>query len=69
LSGAGALLGLGQKDVLTGGLAADLFILRNASGRFYDDASSSTSGTVDFAYMLIEAPRDFARQRGAVFLT
>jgi Ca2+-binding RTX toxin-like protein len=36
-------------DTLTGGSGADLFVLGNASGTFYNDDYSSQTGTTDYA--------------------
>jgi hypothetical protein len=45
----GALMGRGSVDRLTGGLGNDLFILGDASGRFYDDQILGNSGIQDYA--------------------
>ena len=44
-----ATLGRGTVDVLTGGAENDLFVLGNASGVFYSDGSTATSGRGDYA--------------------
>lgn len=45
----GTRIGKGTIDVLTGNGGADLFILGDSRGRFYDDARGSSSGTSDYA--------------------
>jgi Ca2+-binding RTX toxin-like protein len=47
--GAGAKLGKGTIDALTGGSGDDVFVLGDSRGRFYDDGSARSSGTSDFA--------------------
>ncbi|NJC04500.1 hypothetical protein GGQ97_000293 [Sphingomonas kaistensis] len=47
--GNGKSLGKGTIDTLTGGAGNDVFVLGDERGRFYDDGSSRTSGTNDFA--------------------
>ncbi len=42
-------LGRGEIDVITGGSGNDLFILGNASGVFYNDGNTTTSGFGDYA--------------------
>ncbi len=44
-----ANLGRGDIDFLTGGTGNDLFVLGNASGVFYDDGNTTTSGFGDYA--------------------
>jgi hypothetical protein len=39
----------GEIDTLTGGSGADLFVLGNSSGIFYNDGYNSQSGTTDYA--------------------
>jgi trimeric autotransporter adhesin len=57
LDGTGAQPGTGQRDSLAGGLGADLFVLGNASERYYDDGRSDTSGRGDYAYLTDFSPR------------
>jgi hypothetical protein len=47
LSGAGASSVVGEKDTLTGG-GADLFLLGNSKGRFYNNGNRSTPGIGDY---------------------
>lgn len=42
-------LGKGTIDVLTGGSGNDVFVLGDSRGRFYDDGSTRSSGTGDYA--------------------
>jgi subtilisin family serine protease len=42
-------MGAGQIDVLTGSSGADVFVLGDSRGVFYDDRSSGNLGTADFA--------------------
>ena len=44
-----AALGRRQMDVLTGGLGADIFVLGDARGVFYDDRSNGNLGAADYA--------------------
>ena len=46
---AGPDLGNGTIDVLYGRAGADVFILGDARGAFYDDGDASSAGTNDFA--------------------
>ncbi|EDX87224.1 hypothetical protein S7335_4931 [Synechococcus sp. PCC 7335] len=41
--------GLGEQDVLIGGIGADRYVLGNTLGAFYDDGDIGTSGLADFA--------------------
>ncbi|HEY5792927.1 MAG TPA: calcium-binding protein [Chthoniobacterales bacterium] len=52
LTGASAAtFGVGELDTLTGGVGDDRFVLGNSAGRFYDDGSTATAGTVDYAFI------------------
>jgi hypothetical protein len=42
-------LGRGQIDTLTGGGGADLFLLADSRGTFYNDGNTKTQGTGDYA--------------------
>ena len=42
-------LGQGQIDVLIGGLGADVFLLGDSRGIFYDDGNASSTGISDYA--------------------
>jgi hypothetical protein len=44
-----AALGRRQMDVLTGGLGADIFVLGDARGVFYNDGSNGNLGAADYA--------------------
>lgn len=44
-----AAMSRGQIDVLTGGLGADVFVLGDSRGVFYDDLRSGNLGTDDYA--------------------
>jgi subtilisin family serine protease len=44
-----AAMGAGQIDVLTGGAGADLFVLGDSRGVFYDDRRNDNLGTTDYA--------------------
>ena len=44
-----AALGRGQKDTLTGSFGKDTFLLADSRGNFYDDGSTSSKGTNDYA--------------------
>ncbi len=46
-----ANLGRGEIDFLQGGSGNDVFVLGNASGVFYDDGNSLTSGLADCAFI------------------
>ncbi len=46
-----ANLGRGEIDLLQGGSGNDVFVLGNASGVFYDDGNSLTSGLADCAFI------------------
>lgn len=54
LPSAGSNLGKGTIDRLTGNAGADLFILGDSRGVFYDDGSTRSAGTSDYALV-----RDF----------
>ena len=41
--------GRNEQDTLSGGAGADIFILGNEAGVFYDDGDNATSGDTDFA--------------------
>jgi hypothetical protein len=45
----GSHIGKGTIDVLTGRAGADVFVLGDARGRFYDDGASRAAGTGDYA--------------------
>ena len=47
----GAAPGRGEIDVLVGGAGADLFVLGDDRGIFYDDGDGGTSGTGDYAFV------------------
>jgi subtilisin family serine protease len=49
-------MGLGQIDVLTGGLGADVFLLGDSRGVFYDDRIKNNFGALDYALI-----KDFKR--------
>ena len=57
-------LGRGTIDVLTGGSENDLFILGNASGVFYSDGFTSTSGRGDYARITDYANGDRIQLKG-----
>ncbi len=57
----GTWLGKGEKDRLTGGKQADLFVLGTQKRALYDDAKSGTLGTKDYALVT-----DFRRSDGDV---
>lgn len=54
-------LGKGQVDTLTGGDGADLFLLADARGTFYNDGNSRNYGKNDYALI-----RDFSASQGDV---
>ena len=58
-------LGRGTIDVLTGGTENDLFVLGNASGVFYSDGSTSTSGRGDYARITDFAAGDRIQLKGS----
>jgi len=58
-------LGRGSIDVLTGGTENDLFVLGNASGVFYSDGSTSTSGRGDYARITDFAAGDRIQLKGS----
>lgn len=45
----GAALGRGQIDTLSGGAGADVFVLGDSRGMFYDDGASNRLGSADYA--------------------
>lgn len=56
-------LGRGQIDTVTGGAGADVFLLADARGGFYDDGRSTNSGTGDYLRI-----NDFNTSDGDVLL-
>jgi subtilisin family serine protease len=56
---AAANLGRGQIDYVTGAGAADVFLLADARGSFYDDGRSRNSGTRDYLHI-----KDFSTSEG-----
>jgi Ca2+-binding RTX toxin-like protein len=51
LDGVGDLLDIDQKDSLTGGVGADVFVLGSAAGRYYDDGDVLIPGTADYVHV------------------
>jgi Ca2+-binding RTX toxin-like protein len=58
-------LGKGTIDILTGGGGSDLFVLGDARGRFYDDGSSRSAGTADYARITDFAAGDKLQLKGS----
>jgi hypothetical protein len=46
-----SLRGRGTNDVLSGNGGPDLFLLGDATGKYYDDGDKATAGSKDFAYI------------------
>lgn len=59
LDGTLSYLGDGEQDTLTGGGGADLFVLANPQGLYYDNDDPDTGGASDFALIT-----DFSRSQG-----
>ncbi len=55
----GTDLGKGAVDTLVGGAGADIFVLGDERGMFYDDAKARSAGTSDYAII-----SDFSRAEG-----
>jgi hypothetical protein len=62
----GSKIGKGTIDVLTGAGGADLFVLGDSRGRFYDDGSSRNPGKSDYARITDFSAGDKLQLKGAV---